>query len=709
MSQDSTTPNPLVLLRQCLAEAHALGAAFRLSGVDVLIDSPAPLPEPLQQALARRRPCGLMWAYLGGARQDAPALAALQAQAIDALLIMTPAEARYAVRQLIIDMRQHGGHLGIDIETAPLPAFSRPRPAVRLNQDGGVAAMQPKDDDRTGLDPHRSDIAALQLYAGGNECFVFRGEAMRLVATSHWLRRQRLIAHNAGFELSFLQRYPAKPRPSVRPRGSLQCTMQATGLLVGVAYGGGRSLAKATQAFLGLALPKGLQVSDWGARHLSPGQLAYAATDAIAAWRLWPLLHEQLQQKGRFAAYDLQRRAIPAVVAMEQRGLGFDPVEHRRQVAAWSSDLAQARQDYQSQTGNIPPTTPAELRKWLETVLPADYLSRWPRTAKSEELSTASKDLLRLVDVPSARPVLAMLANAKLLSTFGHKLFEQVNPVTGRLHTSYNIAATKAGRLSASNPNLQQLPSKRAPEFRRCIVAAPGAVLVGCDWNQVEVRAAAWVSGDPALTELYRSGADLHQENAAMIAGVPPEEVTKEQRSAAKAVTFGALFGIGALSLSGYAFTNYGVDMTVAEAQAALTAFFRRFPRLNGWRERNYAQCQSRGYVAIGCGRVVEAAWEPYGLSFPQCCNLPIQGIAADAMLRAITMVHRRYLAAGIRGGLVATVHDELLAEVVEDDAEPARDILQQTMVEAFEETFPGAPVNGVAEAAVGRTWAELK
>jgi DNA polymerase I-like protein with 3'-5' exonuclease and polymerase domains len=211
------------------------------------------------------------------------------------------------------------------------------------------------------------------------------------------------------------------------------------------------------------------------------------------------------------------------------------------------------------------------------------------------------------------------------------------------------------------------------------------------------------------LTGLYRSGADLHQENAATIAGVLLSEVTKEQRSAAKAVTFGALYGVGAKTLAINAFKDFGVEMSVTDAQAALNAFFRRFRRLDAWRREHADRCQARGYIEIGCGRVVEAAWEPYGLSFPQCCNLPIQGICADAMLRAITIVHQRYLAAGICGGLVATVHDELLVEVVAADAEQARDILQQAMVEAFEVTFPGAPTNGVAAATVGHTWADLK
>ena len=258
--------------------------------------------------------------------------------------------------------------------------------------------------------------------------------------------------------------------------------MQGAGLLIGVSWGGGRSLEKTAQELLGLSLPKGLQLSDWGARQLSPGQLAYAALDAIVCWRLWPIVRDQLQQKGRAEAYELQRRAIPAVVAMEHRGLGFDRYEHEWQVAVWSDELAKARRGYQEQTGNAPPTTPAELCTWLKLVLTPDRLALWPsKTKKSGELSTANADLLRLGDIASARPVLAMRAKAKLLSTFGPALFEQVNPVTGRIHADYNIAGTKAGRFSASHPNLQQLPSKSAPEFRRCIIAAPGHLLVVCD------------------------------------------------------------------------------------------------------------------------------------------------------------------------------------------------------------------------------------
>jgi hypothetical protein len=131
---------------------------------------------------------------------------------------------------------------------------------------------------------------------------------------------------------------------------------------------------------------------------------------------------------------------------------------------------------------------------------------------------------------------------------------------------------------------------------------------------------------------------------------------------------------------------------------------------LKFYQDNHAAICKAQGHVKIGAGRVVEGAWEPSGqIEYPQACNLPIQGISADAMLRVIVLVHRRFIAANIRGGLIASVHDELLAEVLAEDAEKARLLLQEAMIEAFMMTFPGAPTRNVAEATIGRTWFEVK
>jgi DNA polymerase I-like protein with 3'-5' exonuclease and polymerase domains len=423
-----------------------------------------------------------------------------------------------AIGQLARDIAESDEHhLGLDIETSPRPGQGAPRPAIAFNTDGTVSEIQPKWQSDAGLDPHRADIASLQLYAGGPTAFVFRGEALWRVLGLRWLRRQHLVIHNASFEVAFLLHHASRQPPRYpRKSGRFDCTMQGMGLLRGVGYGGsGRGLGKAAQAFLGLDVPKDLQVSDWGADELSSGQISYAASDAILAWRLWPRMAAELVDEQRWNVYELQRRAIPAVADMELRGLGFDRDAHAEQVRAWAVGLAEARHTYHELTGEAPPATQADKQAWLTRVLAEhqEHFTQWPRTPTGL-LSTRSGQLKRLVDIDTVRVMLAIRANEQLLNNFGPRLAERISPVTGRLRGRYNTAGTKAGRFSARRPNLQQLPAKRAPEFKACIIAAPGNLLVGCDWSQIEMRAAAWLYGDPVLTQIFAEGRDIHAETA---------------------------------------------------------------------------------------------------------------------------------------------------------------------------------------------------
>ena len=619
-----------------------------------------------------------------------------------------------AIAQLRRDIAEADGHVGLDIETSSRPGQGEPRPAIEFNSDGTVAERQPKWRSDAGLDPHRAVIACLQLYAGGPTAFVFRGEALRRVLGLRWLRRQHLVIHNAGFEIAFLLHHASRKPPRYpRRTGQFNCTMQAMGLLRGVGFGGsGRGLDTAAQAFLDLDVPKDLQLSDWGAEELSPGQIGYAASDAILAWRLWPRMAAELTRKHRWNAYELQRRVIPAVADMELRGLGFDREAHARQARKWALGLAEARHTYHDLTGEAPPASQQDKQTWLRRVLAEhpEHFPVWPRTPRGL-LSTRAGQLKRLINIDTVKAMLAIRANEQLLNNFGPRLAERISPLTDRLHGRYNIAATKAGRFSASRPNLQQLPAKRAPEFKACIVAAPGNLLVGCDWSQVEMRAA-WLYGDPVLTRIFAEGRDIHAETAAHIAGIPVTEISDAQRAAAKPINYGAIYGQGPAGLRESAFVNYDVELSLTEAEHVHRRFFDTYRVLHRGIWDNYYLCRARGYVLIGAGRVVEAAWEQDvggRLLFTRCCNLPVQGIAADCMLRATARTHARLKTAKIRGGLVACVHDELLLEVDEDDAEEARRILEKTMTDAFAETFPGAPVNGVATAKIGANWAEVK
>jgi DNA polymerase I-like protein with 3'-5' exonuclease and polymerase domains len=386
----------------------------------------------------------------------------------------------------------------------------------------------------------------------------------------------------------------------------------------------------------------------------------------------------------------------------------LDREEHSRQVEAWSRDLANARHSYVEITGNPPPTTDNDVRRWLETVLAADELARWKRT-ESGQLCVDHDRLSAIGHIPAARPVLNMRAKERLLNNFGPKLAHRISPATGRIHASFRIAAAKTGRFSSRNPNLQNLPSLKAPEFRQCIVADADNLLVVADYGQIEVRVAARNSRDPALTEILAAGGDIHTANASLILGVPESEVTKEQRQVAKAVTFGVLYGQQAEGLAASAFVRFEVEMTVDEAQRAINGFFAAYPTL--YRHLHYEASLSRrcGYVLIKpSGRLIRREWEGW-ISYQDACNWPIQGGAADCMLEAIPLVYRAFRKAGIRGGLIATVHDELLAEVHRDDALRAKEILMREMTRAFEISFPGAPTTGLLEVGIGSNWRAAK
>lgn len=578
--------------------------------------------------------------------------------------------------------------VAIDIETTPRPEYASPVP-LRLTVRGRPMKVQPRSDGKAGLDPHRSEPRLVQLYGGGARVAVLDMKFVSWeVLTPVW--DQPIVCHNAAFELAFLARRGITPKA--------QCSMQAAGLLLGVRR---RSLAEACSVYLGVIVPKAHQRSDWSALTLSRGQLAYAAADAVLCRRLWEKTARELKAKGRDEAYRLQRDCLPAAGALELRGVALDLDAHAALCDRWATDLADARRAWVEATGEPPPSKPADAAEYLRKVLPEGSLCRWLRTSAGG-LSTASDQLEKVAHLPAIRPLLRIKKAEKLLSAFGPKLRRLVNPETGRLHPHYRVAATKAGRWSASDPNIQQLPHDA--DTRRIIVAGPDHVLVGVDYSQMELRAAAWISGDTELTAAYERGDDVHILTAAAINGIEPAEVTKEQRASAKPVNFGSIYGMSAKGLSAAAWAGYGIELAEADAKLALDRFFAKYSGLRRWMRRHADQCKRARRVTIGAGRVVENAWEAYPLGYPQMCNLPVQGACADCMMSAIALVH-----AELPGVLVAMVHDELLAEVPESDADVAIETLKSCLHRAFVETFPCAPTLGLVDAHVGASWADLK
>jgi DNA polymerase-1 len=723
-----------------LKQTNGTDARFRLLGNQVEVRNASAMPAPLYAELRGR--IGEVWDHLGGRALDQPSLDLLAKLGVEIVIPRTIEEAQAAITETERDsdrytpqaLRGRPGLLGCDSETAALSGTEQ-RPAVKLKKDGYPAKNQPALNSDAALDPHRSRVRLVQLYGGGRRCLVLDTDRVPLEVLAPVLRRRTLVFHNATFELRFFAAAGLEVR-------HFEDTMQATGLLLGVRR---RSLDDAALTYLGIELPKGLQRSDWSAPELSPGQYAYAALDAIVTLQAWVKLRVELLSKNRGGAYLLQRDVTPAVVRMTARGILLDTAAHNGLIAGWSDDLNKARASFAQETGRPLPETDTAVRAYLAEVLPEPLRSQWPRTQKGL-LTLRAAELRRVADLAEIRALLDVSAREKLLSAFGTTLQDKISAVTGRLHPSYNVASTKAGRFSANNPNVQQLPKRCDVKFRDAIAAADGYMLVVGDFNMMELRGIANISGDRQMNADFANNIDLHRQQTAAMRGVTYDDVPEKgaDRDRAKPINFGIIYGSGAAGLVASAWNNYGIVLTLAEAEQGRQAFLLRYAGVAAWQRLNHLQCTQRGTVVIGgLGRVVEAAWEAkpvngkhrghwrdddeddelvvddaHGwvagwaedtLRYTVCCNLPVQGACADASMLALLKVDVALRTAGIDGGPVLFVHDEIVLEVAAHQVERARRILTDCMTQAFAETFPGAPLNGVVSTGIGRTWGGAK
>ena len=468
------------------------------------------------------------------------------------------------------------------------------------------------------------------------------------------------------------------------------------------------SLADTSREILGLEPPKALQLSDWGAQRLSCGQICYAASDAVLAFKLWPIIANLLQARSRWQAYEIERKVLVPVTAMQLVGVGFDAAEHARQVAEWERDRGLAEEWFLLQQGRALPTDRGEVRELLQSVLTEDEITAWAKTKKGL-LSTSYGHLLRLVDtVPGMLALINALALDKLLTSFG-KEYAARHVRDGRIFPQYNIGGAKTGRFSSRDPNIQQLPSRRS-QFRRCIVPAPGCVLIEGDFSQVELRACAEIAEIPALRKLYEEeGRDLHSETASRVHGEPIRK-GDPRRNPAKAINFETIYGGGPAMLAYQVYKEYQIIISEEQALQYQNVFFGIAVGLRPWMRRQATLCRRRGYIEIGCGRVVEASWMKDGeIKYTQAVNYPVQGVCADCMMRALVYLYQALRGAGIRCQIINSAHDSILLEAAEEDAGQAIDLLREAMFAAFRETFPKASTRDLVELKIGRNWGEMQ
>jgi DNA polymerase-1 len=393
---------------------------------------------------------------------------------------------------------------------------------------------------------------------------------------------------------------------------------------------------------------------------------------------------------------------------MEEAGIGFDVGQLEQMSQELASRLGEIEERIYEMVGypfNVNSTQ--QLSDALFKTL--DLPSQGVRRTKTGHYSTAAGVLERLQD---AHPVVDLILEhrtlSKLKSTYVDALPRMVNPNTGRLHTSYNQTGTVTGRISSSDPNLQNIPirTELGRHVRRAFVADEGWKLIAADYSQVELRVMAHVSGDEGLLGAFARGEDIHASTAAAILDIPLEEVTPDQRRLAKTVNFGLSYGQTAYGLA------QATGLTQPEAEDFIETYFERFPRVREYIERTKTLAARQGYVETLMGRRryfpelehnSKASYYARQAAERMAINAPIQGTAADIIKIAMVRLHQAFQEQRLRARMMLQVHDELIVEAPDEEILRTAKLMCEIMEDAFE---LDAPLS--VDLKTGRNWEEM-
>ena len=451
-------------------------------------------------------------------------------------------------------------------------------------------------------------------------------------------------------------------------------------------------------------------VAGKGAKQLTFNQIdleqasPYAAEDADIALQLHEYLWGELRKtKSLERLYEeIEQPLVPVLLDMEETGVLIDPKMLKTQSGELAKKMAKLEQEAHDLAGS-----PFNLGspKQLQQILFEDLGLPVVRKTPKGQPSTAEDVLQELADeYELPQVILEYRTVSKLKSTYTDKLPEQISPDTGRVHTSYHQAVTATGRLSSTDPNLQNIPI-RTPEGRRirqAFIAPTGFVLLAADYSQIELRIMAHLSGDKGLLNAFAAELDIHKATAAEVFGLDPDEVTADHRRSAKVINFGLMYGMSAFGLAKQ------LGITRGEAQEYVDLYFERYPGVKAYMDGIRAQAHDLGYVETVFGRrlylpeINDRNAQRRQYAERSAINAPMQGTAADIIKIAMIAVHKWIKDSGANTRMIMQVHDELVFEVSKDSAEPVRDEIVALMSGAADLAVPLKVDTGI-----GANWDE--
>ena len=425
---------------------------------------------------------------------------------------------------------------------------------------------------------------------------------------------------------------------------------------------------------------------------LSPSDSSAGSPTAPPLWQLYPLLAAKLSDAGLDRLYtDVELPLVDVLISMEEEGVRIDTDalrDYSARLTAERDTIEQRVYEMAGHTFNI--SSPRQLGEVLYEQL--RVTDKPPRTA-TKQYSTAEDVLVKLKDKhPIVGLVLEYRSISKLIGTYLDSFPKLINPATGRLHTVYNQTVTATGRLSSSNPNLQNIPirTERGREIRRAFVARDeNYLLLAADYSQIELRIIASLAQDEHMIAAFESHQDIHAATAAKIYKIPIEEVTKEQRRNAKSVNFGIVYGISAFGLS----EQLGIPRK--EAAALIEEYFSQYPSIKRYIDASVATARQQGYAQTLLGRRRYLpdinSRNPSARAFAErnAVNMPIQGTSADMIKIAMIRIHKAFVANNFRSRMLLQVHDELVFDCYRPEEQQVRAIVEEAMRTALPLSIP--------------------
>jgi DNA polymerase I-like protein with 3'-5' exonuclease and polymerase domains len=558
------------------------------------------------------------------------------------------------------------------------------------------------DTETTSLDPYRGRMRLVQLaapdgahiidldrFADGD---VKQGEALAPLRELLASARPVKIAHNAKFDAKWI-----KHTLDVEI-GGLFDTLLASQIIAAGDTEERHGLEAVAARYLNERVDKEEQLSDWSGE-LSAAQLEYAARDAAVLIPLREKMIERLKADALLRVAQLEFECVLPVATMELTGIFLDKERWREQLAVVEKRRAElaaelqemlAEEDMQGSLFGGP--TRLELNLDSHVQLTKALTRRGievPDSTRNWKLQPLAEKHIEIKTLLEYRTV------QKALTSYGENILNEINPVTGRIHADFRQIGAPTGRFACNSPNIQQVP--HGIEYRRCFRAPEGRKLIISDYSQIELRILAHVTQDAGFIEAFNSGADLHRVTAAQVFNVPLEEVTKEQRDFAKRLNFGVVYGIGAQRFS------LMTGLSQSDAEGIMSRYFKTYRGLDSWLREAARKAVHERAARTLTGRLARFRFDPEdrqaaSLAQRNGKNMPIQGLSADILKRALRLLHDNLKETSAR--IVNIVHDEIVVETDADEAQALVKKVEEAMCAAGEEYVTCVPIKVESEVA---------